>query len=187
MAERIRGASRALPRVTNSSATLARLDGDQIAEALGAESTGIEAPHGATPVSYFGLRERLFAELVSTGGRPGRRDAVRRRKIPVTEEEWARLRQIADVMGSSGLNAAPGQIASILLRQRLEQLDAEVAARSDSTDRSRAAELEERVDRVMRAAASAAGVPVPALRPVARDLIRKMLSGRPDPSLEAEA
>ena len=70
-------------------------------------------------------------------------------------------------MRRTGVSAAPGQIAGILLRQRLEQLHPEQVALTPEESQ----DLEAQVDLIMSAAASA-NVDVAGLRPVALELLR---------------
>ena len=120
MAKRIRNSSNAYPRIKDTGSTFEKVDFAPIAEQLGAEEISTQILGSVNPVSFFALRERLQAELVSSGGRPGRREPVQRKKVPITEEEWSKLKEIATVMKKAGVSAAPGQIAGVMLRQRLE-------------------------------------------------------------------
>ncbi len=172
MARKIKD-TKSLRRVRDTSLALDRLEPDEIGKELGADQVG-ESTSGANPVAFYALREHLVSELVSTGGRPGRRQVTRRRKIPLTEEEWNKLKEVAEVMKTVGVNAAPGQVAGALLRQGIEQLDRE-RDESVQADTQDDAALDERVDRLMKAAASSGECP-PGLRPVARELLRRMVS-----------
>ena len=167
MAERIHHSPNAYPRVRDTSKPLEQVDFGPIAEGMGAEEVAGQILGSVNPVSFFALRERLQSELVSSGGRPGRRGPVQRRKVPVTDEEWLRLKKIAEIMRKTGVSAAPGQIAGILLRQRLEQLH----PKQDAPMPEETQDLESQVDRIMNAAASA-NIDVAGLRPVALELLR---------------
>ena len=167
MAERIRHSPNAYPRVKDTSKTLEQVDFGPIAKEMGAEEVAGQVLGSVNPVSFFALRERLQSELVSSGGRPGRREPVQRRKVPVTDEEWLRLKNIAEIMRRTGVSAAPGQIAGILLRQRLEQLHPEQEALTPEESQ----DLESQVDLILKAAASA-NIDVAGLRPVALELLR---------------
>ena len=178
MAKRIRDTSRALRRIKDISTSLEQLDPSRIGEALGAKPSGTQTSAGGSPIGFYALRERLLSELVSSGGRPGRRGVVQRRKIPVTEEEWNTLKEVAEMMKTAGVNAAAGQIAGVLLRQGIEQLQRE---RDEITEAEAGDEgaLDARVDRLMKAAASSGECP-PGLRSVARELLLRMESARAD-------
>lgn len=176
MARRIRDTSPMLRRIRDTSSDLERIDPDRVEAALGAETAESTASGGSSPISFHALRERLLSELVSSGGRPGRREVVQRRKIPVTEVEWAKLREVAEMMKKAGVNAAPGQVAGVLLRQGIEQLERERKSPSKAEVQEDAA-LDAKVDRLMKAAASSGTCP-PGLKPVARELLRRMESAR---------
>lgn len=167
MSERIRHSTNAYPRIKDTSKTLEHIDFAPVAEELGAEEVSGQVLGSVNPISFFALRERLRSELVSSGGRPGRKDPVQRRKVPVTDEEWLRLKEIAGVMRRTGVSAAPGQIAGILLRQRLEQLHPEQESITPVANQN----LESQVDLIMNAAASA-NIDVAGLRPIALELLR---------------
>jgi hypothetical protein len=165
-------------RVEDESQTLERVDPRELAEALGAEefATGTAAK---SPFSIWAVRSRLLSEIVSTGGRPARREASLR-KIPVTDAEWAALDGIATLLKEQGVNATPGQVAGVLLHHSL----AEVLRRLDSVTPSANsnaasakimtnADLEETLESVL-AAAAKAEVHLEQLRPVALELLRQM-------------
>ena len=82
------------------------------------------------------------------------------------------------MMKTAGVNAAPGQIAGVLLRQGIEQLQRERDEITEAEARDEGA-LDTRVDRLMKAAASSGECP-PGLRSVARELLRRMESARDD-------
>ncbi len=178
MAKRIRDTSRASRHIQDTSTSLEHLDPSRIREALGAEPSGTHTSSGGSPIGFYALRERLLSELVSSGGRPGRREVVQRRKIPMTEEEWNTLKEVAEMMKTAGVNAAPGQVAGVLLRQGIEQLQRERDEITEAEARDEGA-LDARVDRLMKAAASSGECP-PGLKSVARELLRRMESARND-------
>ncbi|MEZ0368262.1 MAG: hypothetical protein ACAI44_04160 [Candidatus Sericytochromatia bacterium] len=93
-----------------------------VQEALGAAEAqaGIEP---SAPLSLFALRQYLAQELQSTGGRPALAGAKERKKIPLPEAEWQKLEELAAVLLSLGVRTTPGQVASALLHQSLEQLE----------------------------------------------------------------
>jgi hypothetical protein len=170
-------------RLEDRSHAFERIDPAEIEEALGAKIDARADGHGAgSPFSLWALRSRLMTDLISTGGRPGRKEAVAR-KIPMTEAEWALLDEITRVVNRRGGKATPGQVAGILLHQsmtevlrRLSQVaptivDARTAKRLTNN------ELEEKLDNILDAAASAE-VHLEELRPIALELLRRMRSGQ---------
>jgi hypothetical protein len=94
---------------------------DAALESLGAEPV---ARHrgGGSPLALSALRNALFASLRSSGGRPGLDGAVRRQKIPMSDEDWRVLELVSAKLGESGLVATPGQIAGQLLRDAIAAL-----------------------------------------------------------------
>lgn len=164
--------------VEDTSGTLQRVEPRDVASALGAEEV-VSGKGGGSPFSMAALRSRLLLDIVSTGGRPGRREASLR-KIAITDAEWTALDEISKLLKREGLNATPGQVAGLLLHQSL----AEVLRRLDSVnppghiDVSSAkeltnADLEETLESVL-AAAAKAEVHLEELRPVALELLRRM-------------
>jgi hypothetical protein len=165
-------------RVEDDSQAMARVDPRELIEALGAEELGTSSA-GKSPFSMWALRSRLLSDVVSTGGRPGRRDASLR-KIPVTDAEWVALDELATLLKQKGITTTPGQVAGVLLHQSL----AEVLRRLDSVSPSADsdpppanvmtnADLEETLETVL-AAAAKAKVHLDELRPVALELLRQM-------------
>ena len=165
-------------RLEDTSKRLESVDPNEMAEALGAEETGA-VKVGGSAFSMLVLRSRMLSDIVSTGGRPGRREASLR-KIPLTDAEWAALDEVTELLKHEGVNATPGQVAGLLLHQSL----AEVLRRLDrvtpspnldatSVQPMTNADLEETLESVIAAAASAK-VHLDELRPVALELLRRM-------------
>jgi hypothetical protein len=171
-------------KLEDQSPTFERVESDEIEHALGATGDARTASLSAgSPFSLWALRSRLLTDVISTGGRPARKEAVARKKIPMTEAEWALLDEITRVLNRRGGKATPGQVAGILLHQsmvevlqRLDKVAPATAADSLSAKRLTNSELEERVDSILAAAASAE-VHLEQLRPVALELLRRMRSG----------
>lgn len=164
-------------RLDDQSPTLERVNPRDLAEALGAVESGT-AVTTKSPFSMWAVRSRLLSEIVSTGGRPARRDASVR-KIPVTDAEWSALDGIATLLKHDGVTATPGQVAGILLHHSLAEvlrrLDS-VTPSADSNTPSKGmtnSDLEETLQSVL-AAAAKAEVHLEELRPVALELLRRM-------------
>lgn len=165
-------------RVEDESQTLARVDPQELVQALGAEEFAA-ATATKSPFSMWALRSRLLSDIVSTGGRPARRDASLR-KIPVTDAEWAALDGIATLLKQKGITTTPGQVAGVLLHQSLAEVLRRLASVTPSVDSNAAsaggmtnADLEETLESVL-AAAAKAKVHLEELRPVAMELLRQM-------------
>jgi hypothetical protein len=171
-------------RLEDQSPTFERVEPDDIEQVLGAtKDAGAARKSAGSPFSLWALRSRLLTDVVSTGGRPGRKEAVARKKIPMTDAEWALLDEITRVVNRRGGKATPGQVAGILLHQsmtevlqRLESVAPAKPVDSPSAQALTNSELEEKVDSILAAAASAE-VHLEQLRPVALELLRRMRSG----------
>jgi hypothetical protein len=166
-------------RISDTSRTYERVGSKDVARALGAKADTQVAGHGGSPFAFWALRSRLLSEVVSTGGRPGRREAVTRKKIPMTEAEWKLLDEITRILNMRGVKATASQVAGILLTQSmtevLRRLDRVAPAKTSGSGRVplSEAELEERVESILAAAASAESH-LQELRPVALELLRRM-------------
>lgn len=121
MTKRVRDTSARERRVRSTGSRERRLEPEDLAEALGAEPVG--RAEASSVLSMAGLHRELADRLRSTGGRPALEGATRRQKIPLTDADWSELERL-----SKRLNAAPGQIASVLLHQILANVDIEQAA-----------------------------------------------------------
>ena len=173
-------------RIVDTTPSHESVDAADISQALGAKADDKTLSRVGSPFSFWALRSRLLSDLVSTGGRPGRKEAVARKKIPMTESEWALLDEITRVLNMRGVKASAGQVAGILLNQsmtevlkRLDRVAPEAAGGSNSGQRMSEAELEEKVETILAAAASAQ-VHLQQLRPVARELLRRMSAADSD-------
>ena len=92
-----------------------RLDPADLARALGAEPAGSTVETALSPPALFAVREELFNRLQSSGGRPALEGTDRRAKIPLSDEEWRQLEELASSLGSAGFTPSAGQVASVLL------------------------------------------------------------------------
>ena len=165
-------------RIKDQSESLDRVDPMELPRALGAERFASGNATGS-PFSMLALRSRLISDIVSTGGRPARREASLR-KIPVTDAEWTALDEVAGLLRQQGVKATPGQVAGLLVNQSL----AEVLRRLDSVLPASGsvgapapavsnADLEETLENIL-ATAAKAEVHLEELRPVALELLRRM-------------
>jgi hypothetical protein len=166
-------------RIADNSPTYERIGAEEISRALGADSDGKVPARGGSPFAFWALRSRLLSDVVSTGGRPGRKEAVTRKKVPMTEAEWKLLDEITRILNMRGVKATAGQVAGILLNQSitevLKRLDRVAPMTRAGSGRARLSEteLEEKVESILAAAASAESH-LQELRPVALELLRRM-------------
>lgn len=73
-----------------------------------------------------------------------------RRRLEPRNPQQAPLAEVAELMKKAGVNAAPGQVAGVLLQQGIEQLERERQSPSKAQIRLDAA-LDAKVDRLMKA------------------------------------
>jgi hypothetical protein len=130
-------------RIRDLGAAAPRIDPALVADALGAEDTGISLGREGSPVSSFQIRAQLFDRLRSRGGRPALEGATRRVKIPVTESQWKELEDLAASFTDLGFVPSAGQVASVLLSLSLplakrepSLIKRELGARASTTTES---------------------------------------------------
>ena len=102
---------------------VARISPRDLAKALGAEVGGKSRKGAITPVGLIALREKVARMLKSTGGRPALVGAADRKKVPVLSGDWPKLEKISAHMADTGTNASPAQIASLLLHEKIQELE----------------------------------------------------------------
>lgn len=61
----------------------------------------------------------LREQLASNGGRPSLVTTTRLQRVPMCEDNWQRLREIAAAVAGEGFHPTPGQVASVLLSRAL--------------------------------------------------------------------
>lgn len=108
-------------RVRDSGPSAKRVSQAEFARALGAEPVGKTGPR--SPISMAGIYRELSERLRSSGGRPALEGADRRQKIPITEADWEALERLSETLSAGGTTASPGQVASVLLHQAVNNLD----------------------------------------------------------------
>jgi hypothetical protein len=96
-----------------------------IEKALGAKKIGIKIDTRKAPISLFELRQFLIEKLISSGGRPKLDGAAKRRnKIPLLEDDWDKLKSIAEYYKKKdGINVSPGQLASAIVHSFISHID----------------------------------------------------------------
>ena len=110
--------------IKDISSSKRRIDPKEFSEALGAVEVGAGIDSKRGPVSLFFLRRFIVERLRSTGGRPKLAGtSSRRNKIPLFEEDWAKLEEIARYVNEEeGVNVSSGQIASALIHAQISKL-----------------------------------------------------------------
>ena len=127
MATRIKTTSRKRPRIKVIGPRGKRVSPDQVAQALGAEKVpGVVVAQ--SPDTLAAVRQELLRRLSSSGGRPSLEGTSRRPKIPLDDEDWKRLRQIAEALRDDEVRPTAGQVASVLLHRALSTLAPELVA-----------------------------------------------------------
>lgn len=128
MTNRIRTTETPLRPLRDTGSPLRRIDPAQVQQALGAEEVPAALAEALAPLTLFALREELVNRLQSSGGRPALAGTTRRAKIPLSDEEWEKLEELAAAIASPGFAPSAGQVASVLLSLSLHS----VASRIDS-------------------------------------------------------
>ena len=109
-----------LPKVRDTSPTLDRVEGSEVALALGAQLDETPGPTAQGPVALFGLRQALAARLRSTGGRPSL-GVSRRQKIPLDDADWEMLCRLSEMLADDSTYSshprAPRRAARIWWRE----------------------------------------------------------------------
>jgi hypothetical protein len=138
MNRKITQVSRTSARVKPAGAQFKRIDRKLVAERLGAQRVAVVAELRGGAAALFALREELARRLVSTGGRPCLEGTGRRQKIPLSDEAWTVLEELAAGLSDEELHPTPGQVASVLLHRALAGI-VDHAALKSSVKRSSAA------------------------------------------------
>jgi hypothetical protein len=137
MPKRIRTTESTQRRLRTTESTQPRLDPAEVARALGAEPQGTQLDAALDPISLLAVREELVQRLQSTGGRPALSGVTRRAKIPVKDEDWLQLEQLAEAVASPGFAPSAGQVASVLLTKSLHALVEQLSHESPSNETAR--------------------------------------------------
>lgn len=128
--------------IDTTPSTVRRLDPAEVTNALGAEPTSVKVPANLGPVTLYAVRQELFARLQSTGGRPGLEGNNLRPKIPLSDQDWRKLEELAaSIAASTNLSPSPGQVGSVLLSLALRSVTAE--AKENGGPEGKAALLDE--------------------------------------------
>ncbi len=113
----------AVTRIVDSSPKPKRISGEEVAEALGANPAGRTIRGNLPPSAHVQLVAQVAAEIVSTGGRPARKEQIERKKIPLTKNEWDKLKEIAEECNLQGVTASPAQICGLIVSEGLRKYE----------------------------------------------------------------
>ena len=112
-------------KIINTSPTYPKLDPAEVAKALGAKPAGVSIGGPKGPITLFAVRQELYRRLQSTGGRPGLTDADKVSKIPMSDEQWKRVEELAVAIAGPGFSPSAGQVANVLVAWALDSLGAD--------------------------------------------------------------
>lgn len=118
----VKSRSKRAPRIKSVGPKARRVGREELTEALGAEHGGGAVRHGS-PAATFALYQELVHRLRSTGGRRRIAGTTRRQKIPIGEADWTVLKYLATRCRSEEQRPTPGQVASVLLRRAITEVD----------------------------------------------------------------
>ncbi len=136
MTKRIRTSEATLGLVRDAGPSMPRIEATQVQEALGAEAPAEGLIGVLAPISLFALRDELARRLQSSGGRPALSGTTRRAKIPLSDQEWLQLEELAAAVSSPGFAPSAGQVASVLLTLSLRAVAARLAESPSGQSRS---------------------------------------------------
>jgi hypothetical protein len=137
MTKKIRTTETTLRPIRDTAIPLRRIDPAQVQHALGAEEVPAGLAEALAPLTLFALREELFNRLHSSGGRPALAGTTRRAKIPLSDDEWEKLEELAAAMASPGFAPSAGQVASVLLSLSLHTVASRVGPEGISSPLAR--------------------------------------------------
>jgi hypothetical protein len=137
MTHRIRTTETTLRPIRDTATPLRRIDPAQVQQALGAEEAPAGLAEALAPLTLFALREELVNRLQSNGGRPALVGTTRRAKIPLNDDEWEKLEELAAAMAAPGFAPSAGQVASVLLSLSLHSVASRVGSEPASSPLAR--------------------------------------------------
>jgi hypothetical protein len=123
MTKRIRTSEPGLRAIRDTGAFLPRVEARQVAAQLGARAS-LTLSEVLAPLNLLAVRQELHRRLRSSGGRPALSGATRRAKIPLSDQDWLKLEEMAAAISSPGFAPSPGQVAGALLALSVESVAA---------------------------------------------------------------
>jgi hypothetical protein len=142
MTKRIHASEETFREIRDTSGFLPRVDPARVKDALGAEEFTASLTESLAPVTLFAVRQELARRLQSDGGRTAPSSTPDRSKIPLSDDQWARLEELAAAIASPGFSPSGGQVASVLLSLSLNALAGQneaLAGQNESEPSSRIA------------------------------------------------
>src|SRR5690348_8561657 len=132
MTKRIRTTEAILRPIRDTGSALPRVEAARLRQALGAEEAAEGLAEALAPVTLFALRQELANRLHSSGGRPALAGTTRRAKIPLSDDEWEKLEELATAIATPGFAPSAGQVASVLLSLSLHSVAAKLGSEPTS-------------------------------------------------------
>jgi hypothetical protein len=137
MTKQIRPTEKTLRPIRDTASPLRRIDPAQVQQGLGAEEMPAALAEALAPLTLFALRQELVNRLQSSGGRPALAGTTRRAKIPLSDEEWEKLEELAAAIAAPGFAPSAGQVASVLLSLSLHSVASRIGSESGSSPLAR--------------------------------------------------
>lgn len=133
MTKIIRTTETTLRPIRDTALPLRRIDPAQVQKKLGAEDVPAAITEALAPLTLLALRAELVNRLQSSGGRPALAGTTRRAKIPLSDEEWEKLEELAATIASPGFAPSAGQVASVLLSLSLLSVASRIGSEPTSS------------------------------------------------------
>lgn len=137
MTKKIRTSETTLRAIRDTGSPLRRIDPAQVQQALGAEEVLEGLAQALAPLTLLALRAELVNRLQSSGGRPALAGTTRRAKIPLRDDEWEKLEELAATIAAPGFAPSAGQVASVLLSLSLQSVAARIGSEPSSSPLAR--------------------------------------------------
>jgi hypothetical protein len=137
MPRKIQDCGKTLPVIRDVSVAMPRIELDEVAMALAAEPCRESLQTRLGPISLLAVRQELLRRLRSTGGRPALAGATRRVKIPLSDQQWQQLEELAEEVLEDESAPSAGQVAGVLLSLSLESIAAQRADKDAKRQRAR--------------------------------------------------
>jgi hypothetical protein len=138
MAKKINIVGKKAERIRNTGPSLPRIEPSEFAAGIGAEPCGEPHSKNLDPISLLALGNELLKRLRSTGGRPSLEGATEQCKVPLRPEDMAALQEMQKAIEQkTGTKPSIGQVASIILRTRLDEMESGDSSGDCDQDRSR--------------------------------------------------
>jgi hypothetical protein len=121
----IRVAESTTKRIEVTPSTVAPLDPDEVAKALGAERCPEVVAGPLGPISLYAVRRELFRRLQGTGAPSNSEAKHPPTDISLSDEDQHKLETLAaQIATATGLSPSPGQVGSVLLSLALRSVTA---------------------------------------------------------------